>query len=118
MIKIFTVNGCYVPRICCDQCTLPIDDAKGALALWIKGLEPGQPETVYYVHKGDCDRKLSTQLRQQAGYIVNEYSDEFSQHIVKLLLNTNMILLQQKSNGECTYDLSLLNEAIGRNEVV
>lgn len=73
---------------------------------------------VYSVHKGKGDQILSAELRKQTGFTKNEFTDEFSQHLVKLLLSTKMIMAAQKPDGSYDYDLDPLNNAIQSNETM
>lgn len=58
------------PRIFCDYCERPIDDARGGLYMWDARLEneafyAGEPQEVYTVHKGACDRGFCARMGWQ-----------------------------------------------------
>jgi len=117
-IKMYKIGHRNVPKLCCDECGEPITDTLGALALWLPSPDESTPATVFVVHKGNCDRSKSRQLLAERGSLEQrEMTDELSQHVVKLLLNTNMVSVKSMKGDQVKYDTSVLDQAFKMNEL-
>lgn len=86
MIKIYYVEGRYAPRVVCDACEQPIEEAKLGVAVNPSDTGSGRPLDVLHAHKGPCHSAIEARL----GGRMNTGWSELSHHLLHVCQNSNL----------------------------